>query len=636
MYTNGKSSKAKEWMQGLQVPQRRVSHEAEAISAEHFQAREAELLVQDDELDALFQELTPEEHAALRAMREEVFRLSSTQKLKRIFDAPAPALLIRSMPPQELLYNLKEIGLADSAEVLSLAHKEQITHLLDIDCWRKDHLDTEQLTAWLQFLLADEFDAAEQILRALDIEALVFYFQKMFVVHNTVEEEAPEDFDGERIVTPFGCYTIDLLFEDHDPMQPLARSALKLFEMYGYDFCHRLFESIRWSLPSDLEEQAYQFHKGRMEDLGFVDYYEAIALFQPLPKQTTPFPASTPLKGAEAPVLLPAQAMGGRLGGVMRLLDEPVLARLRFEMVYLNNKMIAAEQLEAGDPRVLERVMRFVQQMLEIGLEATCGADLEAGATLLRAHHLEWVFRVGFSEILRLKKRASQLAREPQLTLFDQKRPFTLLSPPFQRFLSDLRAQSPRLFLGVFEQGSNVSRSFRDLEEIQRANDILDYLAFLPRLFFSLFGFSHTDLKEQSASLFQPQPTDNIHFAHLFLTAWGQRHIHGRFALSPLSREEVLPCLRAIFVEDAPPPRPLHPSFTQTLCEEIAQMPLNDRGRTPSRRTLCSRSLFALARRSLDDLVRPTTRRSLLSTFLGALVPLPLSFGALYGILWLS
>ena len=572
MYTNGKSSKAKEWMQGLQLPQRQRTHDAAVVSAEHFQAREAELLAEESELDTLHSSMTAEEHEALRAMREDVFRLPSTQKLKQILDAPAPMLLVRSMPPQELLYNLKEIGLADSAEVLSLAHKEQITHILDIDCWRKDHLDAEQLTTWLQFFLSDDLDAAEQILRALDTEVLVFYFQKLFVVHNTSEEEAPEEYEGERIVTPFGTYTIDLHFEDNDPMQPLARAALRLFEMYGYEFCHRLFESIRWSLPSDLEEQAYQFHKSRMEDLGFVDYYEAIALFQPLPKQTPPFPASITPEGADVPVLLPIQSFGGRLAGVMRSLDPSVVARLRFEMVYLNNKMIAAEQLEAGDPRALERVMRFVQQMIEIGLEATCGADLEEGATLLRAHHLEWVFRVGFSEVLRLKKRASSLVREPHLTLFDPKRPFSLLSSPLQRFLSDLRAQTPRFFLGVFEQGSQVSRSFRSLDEIHRASETLDYIAFLPRLFFSLFGLSHTDLQQQAASLLQPQPTDKIHFTHLFLTAWGQLHLHKHFTLRPLAPEEVLPCLRAIFVEDAVPPRPLQASFTQALHADIAEM----------------------------------------------------------------
>ncbi|MCB9642035.1 MAG: hypothetical protein H6728_03090 [Myxococcales bacterium] len=571
MYTNGKSSKAKEWIQGLQVPQRKVL--TDAVSAEEFQARETELLAREVELDALYQEMTPAEHAALREMREEIVRLPGGKKLHMILDAPAPALLVRSMPPQELLYNLKEIGLADSAEVLGLAHKEQVTHMLDLDCWNKDHVDLEQLTVWLQFLLADEFDAAEQVMRAMDIETLIFYFQKLLVVHNTGEEEAPEDFDGERIVTPFNYYTIDIPFEDTDPMMPLARAAVKLFEQYGYDFCHRLFESIRWSLPSDLEEQSYQFHKGRMEDLGFVDYYEAISLYQPLPKQTPPYPASMKPEGMELPMLSSSESFVGRLGAVVRLLEDEQVERLRFEMVFLHNKVIAAEQLEAGDPRVLERVMRFVQQMLELGLETTCGDDVERGAELLREHHVEWLFRVGFSEVLRLKKRASSLVREEGLTLFDRKKPFSLLPTHFQRFLSDLRLQNPRLYLGGIQAGTTVSRAFRDLGEVKRASEVLDYIAFLPKLFFEYFGFSRGALVVLSEQFTAPAAAEDIRYSHLFLTAWAQRLLHGAFKLSPLQKEDILPFLRRVFVEDSAIPHPLREEVLQDLRDEFAQHP---------------------------------------------------------------
>ena len=86
---------------------------------------------------------------------------------------PDRVALTRALSAEMLFYTLKEIGLADSVELLALAAPVQVRDMLDLDCWRKDQFDDRRLFAWL--MLLDEAGSgklAEWFLHA-DIEILV-------------------------------------------------------------------------------------------------------------------------------------------------------------------------------------------------------------------------------------------------------------------------------------------------------------------------------------------------------------------------------------------------------------------------------------------------------------------------------
>ena len=568
MYENGRSGKTSQH-RDLEIPKRLLETDDPTVRA-MWLARESALLAEEQDREEFLSSLSGEEEAALVRLREEVMKVRGGKKLQMILASPMPAMLIRSMPPQELLYNLRDIGLEDCAELVVLADQEQLRYVLDLDCWRKDQFDAEQFTQWLQYLVAEEIEAAEAVLRAADIESVVLYFQRLFQVYNTSEEEEPpEEPMGERIDSISRAYTVILPFEADDPMLPLARSALRLFEQYGFEFCHRFYESIRWSLPSTLQEEAYQFHKARLEDLGFVDYYEALAILQPLPPQSLPFPASLPPSSEmKLPILLPTEEIGGRLAGILRdIEDEGILQRIRFEWIYLNNKVIAAQQHDAGDPRILDQVMRFVQQMIDLGLEASCGADRLQGVEMVCKHHLEWLFRRGFTELLHLKKRAARLVKEERLTLVDKTKPLTLLPSGLRRFLTDLRQAIPRFFLGIFEGEQAITRPFRTMAEIALAREAVEAMAYLPRLLFEKMGFSYDTLRILGGRLHSPAQIEDITITQILATAWAQLQLSGRFLLEPLQVEQIAPALQALFLWEAAIPRSFRPDALSALRE---------------------------------------------------------------------
>src|SRR5713101_3976910 len=86
---------------------------------------------------------------------------------------PDRVALTRALSAETLFYTLKEIGLADSVELLALAAPVQVRDMLDLDCWRKDQFNDRRLLGWL--MLLDEAcggKRGEWFLRA-DLEVLV-------------------------------------------------------------------------------------------------------------------------------------------------------------------------------------------------------------------------------------------------------------------------------------------------------------------------------------------------------------------------------------------------------------------------------------------------------------------------------
>ena len=69
---------------------------------------------------------------------EFLYGLPARQKRDLILSAPEAERLVQSFSPETLFYTLKEIGIADAGDLLSLALPEQVRSLFDLDCWDKD------------------------------------------------------------------------------------------------------------------------------------------------------------------------------------------------------------------------------------------------------------------------------------------------------------------------------------------------------------------------------------------------------------------------------------------------------------------------------------------------------------------
>lgn len=514
----------------------------------------------------------------LYRLRTQVSKASSTEKLRTILDSPAPRQLVQSMPPQELLYTIKDIGIVDGAEVIELATKDQLRNCLDLDVWKKDKVQHDLIFHWMQLLVAGEIDAAENVMAALDPDVFVLYFKQVLNIYKRKEDEDEPVIDtpGQLIMTPGRNYIVEIPFPGEDPHNPMLLAAVNLFIQYGYEFSHRLFETMLNSLDSDLEERAYQFRKARVEEMGFVDYFDAIGIYQPLPPKSRPLPPSEEGSNTTTLPILATPQGSGLFNKSMQRVDSPeTQARIRTELVYLNNKILSADQIDPSQRRAAENSMRGVLRTLDLGMEVLLqGTDPSAGSQLLYQHHVEWVFRTGFSQLAKLRRKANKIAREERFTLLKDA-PLSLLGEPYLTVLQELRQLKPRFVTAIQHPNQRSIRPFRSLQEIQLTEQALETMKLLADLFFRDFGFDHDALVELvlKEQLVAPLHPEDIQFSHLFLTALAQFVLTGEFVLKPLNTKEVLSFLQTVLEEQETPPHTLKAEFQEKIETLLLQRP---------------------------------------------------------------
>src|SRR2546422_4217260 len=105
--------------------------------------------------------------------------------------APHPETLIPELPPAELCFTIKAIGLADAAWVLEYATPEQTVAALDLDAWRGNELDVATANAWLQAFARTSPEARVRTLEALDPELLALALRARIGV-----VQKPDDAEG--------------------------------------------------------------------------------------------------------------------------------------------------------------------------------------------------------------------------------------------------------------------------------------------------------------------------------------------------------------------------------------------------------------------------------------------------------
>src|SRR5712671_1999859 len=236
-----------------------------------------------------------------RAARQALQAARGNEKVDLLLSAPDPEELVQSIPPHELYLAVLEVGLEDAAEVVALASPEQFRHFVDLGAWprRDEGPDSRAVLRWLH--LAREgggnSDRAQRRyldkLALLDAEMRSLVLRKALRVHDLQEEEEPAIADGGRTFrTPEGRYLVEFLAEggEYGTLKQL------LDDLYAEDVLGttRLLESLRWELPTELEEIARRWRDGRLRDLGFPDLEEALAFYARPGRTAMPIPTETP------------------------------------------------------------------------------------------------------------------------------------------------------------------------------------------------------------------------------------------------------------------------------------------------------------------------------------------------------
>lgn len=410
----------------------------------------------------------PENVVALSRWRALLARTSSARRrVELVLSDPRARELVPAIPAEDFYYLVKEVGLGDALPLLQLASAEQIQTCLDFEVWDRDRVDPDRTAPWLEALTNLPPGKLLATAEGLDFELLSYLFCRYARIYDRTEgEEPPENTPHAVYETPDSFFFVEFVTPSRQFAMLLERLLDSLYRA-DLSFPQRLLLDAKWGLPSELEETSYRWRTGRMADLGFFEYFEAIEVYAPLDpekaKQSLGEPTLLPYSVPRESALLPAPfaeslAEETFLGRVLAsLASEEELSEATGALVTLFNRVLAADRADPGELEEVREAVRAARDTLSLGLEYLAEGDLERAREILLRRPLVWIFRVGHSLTLELGRRARAL---------------------YERGIDDptldpLLARHPRYPRALDDPPYAGERPFRTLEDLRRVDAYL-------------------------------------------------------------------------------------------------------------------------------------------------------------------
>ena len=458
---------------------------------------------------------------------------SGKKKLDLLLSSADAKGFVRSLPAEDLYFAVRDIGLADAAEVVELASPGQFRAFVDLDAWERDQVDPSRVLAWLRLALEGGPEGLRRKRKGLDSELLVLLLKTQTIIHELEEGVDPVLTSDNWVTTAERKYIVEITAEGDDGLT--TRRLVEDFIDESPFEATRLFEAVRWELQSELEETGARWRRGRLRDMGFPEFEEALRIWRPLEAGWKPR-AQAPGVGHVAGV--PALLLAGSrrqlfLDQVAAKLPDDARGSFNEGLVYLLNCAIVADGVEPRELELARTSVGAARDQLSLGLElASDGDETRALAVLLSTPPVE-LFRLAVTRLAELQKEANAAARP---LLFGQGGQLAL-DPPDAETLAGLRRKRPRLF------DAGQWRPLRDRLDIQRAEEAIARA----RLAAAVLGSLEVTVTRASGLAEQAgrAPTA-VTASQLSLTA-AVREALGLGSLEPLSPEELtrLPSLFA-------------------------------------------------------------------------------------------
>lgn len=386
--------------------------------------------------------------------------------------------------------------------LLPHATPDQLTALLDLDGWVRDRIAVDKARAWL-VAIADSYALADRprgdLVQTID-EMDPEMWTGALLPGTAVFELDPEDVDTRdqalaAVDELFSYETPDGSFIVAVPDTELGHATIHVIERVYHDDLgagRQLVLSLRGAIAGQLEEDLLRWRSGRLADLGFVEWEEAMKLFRPLEiksaREAAGAAPATPREG-ETLVAFPS-ATAGLLRRALAALgagEQGVRAR---EFTLLVNELMAAQRFEPGDVKAQERAFFQAEATVGLGLELLASgiglpaAEVEAFlAGRIAAIGLRGVFRVGYGPLAALRKTALALHREGKVSLT---KIGSLLDRPWGPALEAMSRWFPEL---PIETTAGGVRPLAGLRDVARATELLAQAGALAALTFDPRGY---------------------------------------------------------------------------------------------------------------------------------------------------
>jgi hypothetical protein len=342
--------------------------------------------------------------AALSPERQAALLLDTSLPIRRqlIELLPDPEAVIPLLPEAELCYTCRTIGLADAGWLLALATNEQIVACLDLDVWRGVSLDPVRLDEWFAALSENDDETLVRAAQAMDAELLVLYLrQHIDVFVKPSEQDNPDWSPPDQSQTLEGQFYFVARKSDDD-LAPLRHLFHALFQA-DYWLYFRMIQAVREDLTAETEEWALRWRTGRLEDLGFPTWEDAMRIYGHLrPEKLSELPPESPvldLGGYGLPAwTTTAPSTSSEERALFRAIRELAVderGAVFHALIALSNQIAVADRMELGDPESLPRALDKATRHASDGLELIARENDLSLENTLRRVALERLFRVG-------------------------------------------------------------------------------------------------------------------------------------------------------------------------------------------------------------------------------------------------
>lgn len=444
-----------------------------------------------------------------------------TRKLDALLSAEDPAASVAAVGVTELFQLVHEIGFADSIELIALATPEQVQGCLDLECWDRDQMQLEASLPWLAALVECGYTKLAEVWDRLDKELCALILSRTTKIYDLTMDEEPDDSDGLPVVlTPDSFFALKLVSADETTRQLIHRVVEDLYRANPSGVLARhTIMAARSEPPAELEDMSYRWRSGRMADLGYVDFHEALEVFRPLDPESVRIGEATQdsfgsAGDAEHASALPMPIAERVLGSsfLARALDgitdADEAARLEMAIIVLVNKVLSAAGVSPGNQEGLGLAAEHTAATVSLGLESVSRGDLELAVRALQTISLTRLHRVGHTLTLRLARLAKALA--PRAATADE---------PATTVLAALLGARP-----FFARASDTPpgagvRPFESLDDLRRVAELLTMLA----LRIAIAGSLDVDLLAM-AEVPEPRPALDDHVRTALLRAMTSSH----------------------------------------------------------------------------------------------------------------
>jgi len=313
---------------------------------------------------------------------------------------PFPEEVVPQIPEAEFCFTIKAIGLSDAPWLLEYATPEQIVACVDLDGWTGLSPDREILDAWIDALADTSDESFLRSVRALDPEVSVLYLRNRILAVQKPDEKEGWD-------PPQGAQTLDDQFyftarAGDDDLAAVVRMLSVLFE-HDYWTYFRMMQSVIWELDTGNEEWARRWRTGRLEDMGFPPWEEAMNIYRfiavderaAIPEGIRPLDVGEWRLPLWIPSL-PAEADSRHL--VFRtipLLEDSERRSAFYAFVAIANKVAVADQMKLSDAEFTPRAIDKAAHFISAGLEHIATAHHIEAVDVIRRVPMERLFRVG-------------------------------------------------------------------------------------------------------------------------------------------------------------------------------------------------------------------------------------------------